>query len=132
MVTSLKLRTFDIHGMHNDSKARLLVCLYCYRYWIHHPGLTVVELVGASKNKLRYLQLRLPVFAGCSKYPPTGRRWNKPQLLANRSTGERRNRPVFLYSISAYARHVVEDKMSRELFWHYVELLGLTKYAPKV
>jgi hypothetical protein len=130
MVTRLNKGQVAVHGKYNDSKTRLLVVLYVYRYWIGQPHLTTIGLAHLASVSIPYLNTRLPVFAGRRKSPLTGRFWAKERLLVTRTAAERSNRPVFLYALSIYGRHWIEDCLPRETFWQYIDKINLRKYAP--
>jgi hypothetical protein len=130
MVTRLNKGQVAVHGKYNDSKTRLLVVLYVYRYWIGQPHLTSGGLVHIAGVTSQYLRDRLPVFAGRRKSPLTGKLWAKERLLVTRTATERSNRPVFLYALSSYGRQWIEDYLPREKFWSYIDKLNLRKYAP--
>ena len=122
-LVSRTIKVSESHSGYNSCKARVMVAVYCCRFWQGKSGLTLRELQAISQVTHAYLKQRLPVFCGSRRYLPTNKPWPRP-LLVRRAVTQNKT-PVFLYQLSRYGRSWVEDGLSRSKFFACADFLGL-------
>ena len=99
----------------NQRKLIVLATLYYYTITLGLSGLTLQQLVLTSGASYDYLRCRLPVFANAHN------KWRYRYVVRRAAT--RKNRAVFIYSLSTYGRDWLENKVPRDLLNSYVKLL---------
>ena len=92
-----------ISGLFNSCKADVLATLYWFAV-NSKQSLTINELQEASMSNLKYLRLRLPVYAGKAADKNTKKLWQPGRLLVKRHPVERNGRLCFAYQITNYGK----------------------------